>query len=75
MRCHNDEALYVGDHPVDVGAGKAAGIEVVSLTTGFHGREELEKLRPAAVVDSLEELADILPDRAGGPAGDVGGNG
>jgi phosphoglycolate phosphatase len=62
-----DETLYVGDHPVDVAAGHAARIEVISVTTGFHSREELEKLHPAAVVEDLRELVSFLPDDAGNP--------
>ncbi len=61
------ETLYVGDHPVDVAAGHAAGIEVISVTTGFHSREELEKLHPAAVVENLQELVSLLPDDASDP--------
>jgi len=66
LGCTNEETLYVGDHPVDIAAAKAAGIEVISVTTGFHSREELEKLKPAAVVDNLHELIALLPDHAGG---------
>jgi phosphoglycolate phosphatase len=62
----NEETLYVGDHPVDVAAAKAAGIEVICVTTGFWRRAELERLRPAAVVETLAELLTLLPDRAGG---------
>ncbi len=60
-----EETLYVGDHPVDVAAAKAAAVEVICVTTGFWSREELEKLKPAAVVDTLPELLTLLPDHAG----------
>ena len=61
------ETLYIGDHPVDVAAGHAAGIEVISVTTGFHSRDELQKLHPAAVVENLQELVSLLPDDASDP--------
>jgi pyrophosphatase PpaX len=56
-----DEAAYVGDSPFDVAAAKAAGVHAVAVTWGgIHGRERLEAEGPDAVVDSAEELLDVL---------------
>jgi len=68
LGCTNEETLYVGDHPVDVAAAKAAAIEVICVATGFWTREELQRLKPAGVVESLDELVALLPDRPGGGA-------
>lgn len=56
LGCSNDETLYVGDHPVDVAAAKAAAVNIVCVATGFWSSGELEKLKPDAVVDSLQEV-------------------
>lgn len=52
--------VYVGDAGVDVLAARAAGMAAVAVTWGAGTREELESLRPEAVVGSVAELSDIL---------------
>jgi phosphoglycolate phosphatase len=63
LGCANDEVLYVGDHPVDVAAAKAAEVKIVCVTTGFWSREELERLKPLHVAESMREVVALLPDR------------
>ncbi len=56
-----DETAYVGDAPFDVRAAQAAGIHAVAVTWGgIHPRERLEREHPDAVVDTAEELLDVL---------------
>lgn len=52
--------VYVGDAGVDVLAARAAGMAAVAVAWGAGTREELESLRPEAVVGSVAELRDIL---------------
>jgi pyrophosphatase PpaX len=53
------EAAYVGDSPFDMGAARAAGVHGVGVTWGgIYGRDALADA--AAVVDSPEELLDVL---------------
>jgi len=65
LRCAKDQVLYVGDHPVDVAAARAAGIQIICVSTGFWSRQELEKLKPAAVLDNIRELLRLLPHPTG----------
>lgn len=54
-------AVYVGDSPFDVQAAKAACIASVAVTWGrIHSRERLERERPDAVVDDMEQLLGAL---------------
>jgi pyrophosphatase PpaX len=56
-----EDAAYVGDAPFDVKAAKAAGLYSVGVTWGgIHARELLETEEPDALVDSPEELHDVL---------------
>jgi phosphoglycolate phosphatase-like HAD superfamily hydrolase len=55
-----DSALYVGDHPYDILAAKAAGIKVVSIATGATQVEELAALRPDWLLPSLSELPALI---------------
>jgi pyrophosphatase PpaX len=55
------EAAYVGDAPFDVQAAKTAGLFSVGVTWGgIHARERLEAEQPDALVDTPEELYDVL---------------
>jgi pyrophosphatase PpaX len=52
---------YVGDSPFDIRAAKAAGMFAVGVTWGrIHDRERLEAEQPDAIVESAEELLDLL---------------
>jgi pyrophosphatase PpaX len=53
-----DEAVYVGDTPWDMQAGRAAGVATVAVLWGVAGRAELEAEGPDLVVaDATEVLA------------------
>lgn len=53
-------AVMVGDGPVDVRAGRAAGTTTIGLTHGLHSVAELRDANPDHLVDSLHEVAALL---------------
>jgi pyrophosphatase PpaX len=56
-----EEAAYVGDSPFDIRAAKAAAAFAVAVTWGgIHPVERLAAEQPGALVDSAEELLDVL---------------
>lgn len=60
-----EDALYVGDHPYDILAAKAAGIKIVSIATGPTQAEELATLKPDWLLLSLTELPPLIEVIAG----------
>jgi len=54
------KSIYVGDSEVDVKTAKNAGIVCVGVTWGFRGREVLEKEGADYIIDSPEELLEII---------------
>src|SRR5882757_3904422 len=55
------ETAYVGDSPFDVGAAKAAGMYAIAVTWGrIHDRAKLEQAEPDAIVDTAEELLELV---------------
>jgi pyrophosphatase PpaX len=55
------DCAYVGDSPFDVRAAKAARMHAVAVTWGgIHTRERLEREAPDAMVQTPEELHDVL---------------
>ena len=55
------DCAYVGDSPFDIRAAKAAGVHAVAVTWGgIHPRERLEPEEPDAIVDTAEELLNVL---------------
>ena len=56
-----DETAYVGDSPFDIRAANTAGVHAVAVTWGgIHSRDLLAAERPDAIVDTAEELFDVL---------------
>ena len=51
---------YVGDAAVDVAAARAAGIAAIGVTWGAVDRTVLEAAGPDAVVDTVEELREVV---------------
>jgi pyrophosphatase PpaX len=55
------DCAYVGDSPYDIRAAKAAAMHAVAVTWGgIHPRDRLEREEPDAIVDTAEELFDVL---------------
>jgi pyrophosphatase PpaX len=61
LRVDPVDCAYVGDSPFDIRAAKAAHMYSVAVTWGrIHDRGKLEAERPAAIVDTADELYDAL---------------
>ncbi len=55
-----EEAVYVGDHVVDVQAARGAGMPVVAVRGGPVNEEELKKELPDALVNNVAGILDML---------------
>jgi pyrophosphatase PpaX len=58
-------ACYVGDAPVDMQAGIAAGVSVIGVTWGAATEDELRAESPVAIARTPVELAEVLYGREG----------
>jgi len=56
------QAVMVGDGPIDITAGKALGLKTVAVLTGGDQRELLRASQPDLILNSV---ADLLPRLAG----------
>jgi len=65
-------AIYIGDSPVDVAAGKAAGIATAAVAWGVFSREALLGAGPDYWLETPGELVGLCLDGEGGAARDVG---
>ena len=54
------DVLYVGDSGVDMQTGLNAGVETCGVTWGFRPRTELEPFHPQHIVDSVDELRQLI---------------
>ena len=54
-----DGAVYVGDAPVDIAAGQAAGVATVAVTWGIFPVDALLAAEPDFVVATPAALADL----------------
>ena len=54
------ETIYIGDEVRDIDACRSAGIKIISACWGFNSRVALEKRTPDYLVESPEELSNLL---------------
>ncbi len=52
--------LYVGDSDTDMLTAENAGIDRVGVTWGYRSRETLEKAGAEQIVDTPEQLIDLI---------------
>lgn len=55
-----DECLYVGDSPIDVLTGKAAGVRTIAITTGVTTMEQLKEKTPDDIITDVEQLLELV---------------
>jgi len=55
-----EETLMVGDHPIDVQAGKRVGMKTVGVLTGRTKKEEFEKAGADWVLKDASEICSFL---------------
>ncbi|MHA1267285.1 MAG: HAD family hydrolase [Candidatus Helarchaeota archaeon] len=57
------ETLYAGDLPLDIKAGKNAGLkEIIAVSTGLVPRSDLELENPSQIIRHVTELSNLLPN-------------
>lgn len=54
------ESIMVGDHPMDIAMGKAAGMRTVAVLTGQSTEAELASTAPDYLLPSVIEMARLL---------------
>ncbi len=55
-----DEFLSIGDMPTDIEAGKEAGFWTIGVASGISKKEILAEYKPDLLVDSLNELLNLI---------------
>lgn len=53
-------SIYIGDSEVDCLTAKNSGIQIIGVTWGFRGRKTLEENNADYIVDSPDEIIEIL---------------
>ena len=55
-----NKCVYVGDTRTDIKAGKAAGMKTVAVLTGFDDYDMLANEGPDAIIDSIQNLVEVI---------------
>ena len=55
-----EEAVFIGDSPVDINTGKAAGVMTVAVPTGHHSHNMLEDAGAKTVIKDLSMLKEAI---------------
>jgi len=56
FRIRKDECVFVGDSPIDILTGKAAGVKTIAVTTGIASIQQLREVKPDGIIADLGKL-------------------
>lgn len=56
-----EEAFMVGDHPMDIKIGKAAGTLTIGVLSGYSSSEDLLKAEADIILNKAADIINILP--------------
>ncbi len=59
------EAVMIGDTEFDLAMAATLGMRRIGVSYGAHSPQRLANQHPEAIVDNLEELLELLPQRPG----------
>ncbi len=60
MKISGKESVMVGDHLIDVQAGKGAGMKTIGVLTGRISKEEFEKAGADYILRDVSEVSELL---------------
>ena len=60
FQCSPEQAVLVGDSPVDIETGKRAGVYTCVVSFGFGDPKEITDAGPDCSVDHLSQLKDLF---------------
>jgi pyrophosphatase PpaX len=60
LRADAEDAIFVGDSPHDVEAGRAAGVYTIGVTWGAFTRDEMARCGADLVIDEVEQLPEAV---------------
>ena len=60
MEVKPDHAIIIGDTPLDIRAGKAAGTLTIGVLSGIGNRAQLEAEEPTAILGDISQLLSLL---------------
>jgi phosphoglycolate phosphatase len=60
FQCPPEQAVLIGDSPVDIETGKRAGIYTCVVSFGFGDPKEIALTEPDCYIDHLSELKDLF---------------
>ncbi len=55
-----EETAFVGDMTHDIESGKKANVTTIAVTWGYEPKEKLEKANPDHIVESFDELKELI---------------
>ena len=60
LNINQSKTLMIGDNPIDIEAGKSAGVFTCGVTYGFCKKEDIEKANPDFVINDLRDLKNLI---------------
>lgn len=60
LKSKPEETIMVGDHPIDISAGKKVGVKTVAVLSGKKTKEDFKGCEPDLIIPSVRELLNYF---------------
>ncbi len=60
LQVSREDAVYIGDSEIDLETARNSGLDCIAVTWGFRNREFLKEHGAEMIVDSTEEILDLI---------------
>lgn len=60
LKSKPEETIMIGDHPIDIKAGKKVGVKTIAVLSGKKTKEDFKEFKPDLIILSVKELLNYL---------------
>jgi len=66
LKSKPEETIMIGDHPIDIRAGKKVGVRTIAVLSGKKTKEDFKEFKPDLIIPSVRELLKYFYRRGDG---------
>ena len=60
LKSKPEETIMVGDHPIDIRAGKKVGVKTIAVLSGKKTKEDFKELKPDLIIPAVSNLLECF---------------
>lgn len=60
LKSRPEETIMIGDHPIDIKAGKKVGVKTIAVLSGKKRKEDFKELKPDLIIPAVSNLLEYF---------------